>query len=78
MSSNLALTESSIHPWITSRMNKLGIPSLRQLAYKAGLPAMTLHHGLTGRSDLSAKRAKKLADALEVSLDELLIKAELI
>ncbi|MBS2008228.1 MAG: helix-turn-helix transcriptional regulator [Cyanobacteria bacterium SZAS TMP-1] len=58
--------------FVRSRMESLDMrPSLRQLAALSGVPPMTLQRNFHGDRVMSFETAKKLAAALQVSLDTL-------
>ena len=47
-------------------------PSYRELAKKSGVNFMTLQQNLTGISKMNVSNAKRVADAIKCSVDELL------
>lgn len=78
MVDNLARTAQSpganLPAFIDERMKAVGVkrPSLRQLALGARVSDTTLHHNLSGKTSMSVPTAKRVADFLECSVDELI------
>lgn len=76
MVDNTAKTTTSwgatLPPYIHARMEDLTLkPSVRKLASLSGVPAMTLHRNFSGERAMTFETAKKIAAALQVTLDEL-------
>jgi transcriptional regulator with XRE-family HTH domain len=64
--------EANLPPYIKDRMVKLDmVPTLTHLAGLIGTSKQTLGQNLSGLNKMSYPTAARLADALEVSLDDL-------
>jgi transcriptional regulator with XRE-family HTH domain len=65
-------TGVSLPDFVRERLEEMGYrPSWRQLALLSGVPFSTLQANLTGRSETRLGTAKKLAEALTCTVDEL-------
>ncbi len=57
---------------VLTRLMKERRLSIKELSNLSGVPASTIHEWANGRSPRDPVRAKKLADALDISLNQLL------
>lgn len=76
MATNLSINNrpgAGLPPWVRARMELLGVrPSLGCLAEALDIPPMTLSTNLRGVKEMRISTAKKLADYLKISTDEVI------
>ena len=64
---------ASLPDFIYQKMVDLDMrPSYRKLAEKSGVNFMTLQQNLTGTAEMKLSNAKRVADAINCTVDELL------
>jgi len=65
--------DANLPPFIIEQMEAQDIqPTLRQLALSSGVKLVTLQENLKGTAAMRLSNAKKLADALKCSVDDLI------
>lgn len=64
---------SSLPPFIRAKMEALGFsPTLRELARRLNRDSGPLYRNLTGQSEMTLGNAKRMAEVLDVTVDELI------
>lgn len=69
---NITGKDPGFPPYLISKMEAAGLrPTLASLAFACGVPATTLTQNLHGQKAMRLATAKRIADAIDCSIDDL-------